>query len=88
MFLGQSLVVGSVSAPEDFARDDNTLSTPAKAFDRIPHYDLSVAVSIGLRIIEEVHTGIVGGRHALDCDLLANLATVRHPCTQGQLAQF
>ena len=82
MLLRQSFVVGSVAAPEDFARDDNTLSTPTQAFDRIPHHDLSVSMSIGLCIIEEIYASIMGGGHALDRNLFADLAAVGDPCAQ------
>src|SRR6266566_3926040 len=77
----QTLVVGSVSTPEDLAGDDDTLSSPTQVFDRVPHNRLSIPVSIGLGIIEEVHASIVGGRHTLDRHLFADLATVRDPCT-------
>src|SRR5439155_492268 len=59
MLLRQSLVVGSVSAPEDLAGDDDALSAPAQAFDRVPHYRLSITMSVGLGIIEEIHASIV-----------------------------
>jgi len=80
MFLGQSFVVGSVSAPENLAGDDDTLSAPAQTLERVPHHNLGIAMSISFGIIEEVHPSIVGGRHALDRHLFADLAPVRDPC--------
>jgi hypothetical protein len=81
MLLRQSLIVGSISAPEDLARNDDALSLPAQAFDRVPHDRLGIAVSVGFGIIEEVHSGVVGGGHAFDGDLFADLAAVSDPCT-------
>ena len=88
MLLRQSLVVGSISAPEHFARDDDALSSPAQALDRIPHYSLPIAMSVSLSIIEEVHPSIVGGGHTLDCDLLSNLPPISDPGTQREFAEL
>src|SRR6266700_1098117 len=86
-FRVQSLFVGSVCAPEDFAGDDDALSLLTQAFDRVPHNRLSIPVSIGLGIIEEVHASIVSSRHTLDCNLLTHLPTISHPGTQREFAQ-
>src|SRR6266568_441221 len=83
----QSLVVGSVSTPEDLAGDDDTLSAPAQTLERVPHHNLGIAMSISFGIIEEVHPSIVGGRHTLDCNLLTHLPTISHPGTQREFAQ-
>src|SRR6266550_7129129 len=83
----QTLVVGSVSTPEDLAGDDDTLSSPTQVFDRVPHNRLSIPVSVGLGIIEEVHASIVSSRHTLDCNLLTHLPTISHPGTQREFAQ-
>src|SRR5712664_2245911 len=88
MLLGQSLVVGSVPTPEDLARDDDALSTPAQPFDRIPHDRLGVAVSVGLRIIEEVHASVMSSGHTLDCNLLSDLPAIGDPGAQREFAQF
>src|SRR6266581_3108089 len=88
MFLGQSLVVGSVSTPEDLARDDYALSAPAQVFDRVPHYRLSITMSVGLGIIEEVHPSIVSSRHTLDRNLLTHLPTISDPGAQRELTEF
>src|SRR5438552_7742424 len=84
----QSLVVGSISAPEDFAGDDDTLSAPAQALDRIPHHSLRIAMSVGFGIIEEIHASIVSSRHTLDCDFLADLPTVGDPGAQREFAEL
>src|SRR5207245_11440863 len=83
----QSLVIGSISAPEDFAGDDDTLSAPAQPLDRIPHHSLRIATSIGLCIIKEVHPFIMGVRHTLDCDHLDDLLTVPDPGPHRECAE-
>src|SRR5207302_5798081 len=88
MLLRQSLVVGSVSTPEDLAGDDDALSAPAQSFDRIPHDRLSITVSVSLGIIEEIHASIVSNRHALDCNLLTHLPTISDPGAQRELTKF
>ena len=45
-------------------------------------------MSISLGIVEEVHTSIIRPRHALDGDLFADLATIRDPGAERQLAQL
>src|SRR5439155_27035970 len=88
MLLRQSLVVGSVSTPEDLAGDDDALSAPAQSFDRIPHYRLSITMSVSLGIIEEIHASIVSSRHTLDCDFLADLPTVGDTGAQREFAEL
>src|SRR5437870_8205156 len=88
MFLGQSLVVGSVSPPEDFAGDDDALSSPTQPFDRVPHNRLSIPVSVSLGIIEEIHASIVSSRHTLDCNLLTHLPTISDPSAQREFTEF
>ena len=88
MLLRQSLVVGSISTPENLAGDHYALSPPTQAFDRVPHYRLRIAVSVGLGIIEEIDASIVGSGHTLDGDLLPDLPTISDPGTQREFAQL
>src|SRR5207245_11702203 len=88
MLLRQSLVVGSVSTPEDLAGDDDALSAPAQSFDRLPDYRLSITMSVSLGIIEEIHASIVSSRHTLDCNLLTHLPTISDQGTQREFTEF
>src|SRR6266705_1147244 len=88
MLLRQSLVIGSVSTPEDLAGDDDALSAPAQAFDRIPHYRLRITMSVSLGIIKEIHASIVSSRHTLDCNILTHLPTISDPGAQREFTEF
>src|SRR2546425_10684268 len=82
VFARQPLVVWSIASPEDFARDNYALPGPPELLENVPHYNLGLPVSVGLRAVEEIYTHIVCDRHALYCDFFADLSTVGHPRTE------
>src|SRR2546427_8703165 len=56
VFPRQTFVVGSVASPEDFARDNYALPRPSQFLENVPHDNLGLAVSVGLRAVEEIDT--------------------------------
>src|SRR5712692_5785401 len=56
----QTLVVWSFASPEDLARNNQVLATPAQFLDHVPHYRLCVSIRVGLCIVEEVDPSVVG----------------------------
>src|SRR2546427_4054943 len=82
VFARQALVVWPVASPEDFAGDNYALPWPSELLENVPHDNLGLPVSVGLRAVEEIDTHIVCNGHALDCDFFADLSTVGHPGTE------
>lgn len=49
--------------------DDQIITLPAKLPDGLTHYDLRLSGRINLSTVKEVHSGIIGGLHALESAL-------------------
>src|SRR3989442_9324682 len=59
VFARQAFVVWSVASPEDFARDNYVLPGPSQFLEHVPHDNLRLPVSVGLRPVEEIDTHII-----------------------------
>ena len=80
---GQAAVVDRVvaegAAPVDLGRDDQVVALPAEFFDGVAHHDLGLAACVGLGAVEEVDARVVGRFHAVEGDLVADVAAVGDP---------
>jgi hypothetical protein len=50
-----------------------------RLLDHVTHYDFSVSLSIGFRVVEEVDPGVVCGGHAFLGDVFAYLPAISDP---------
>ncbi|MTV24215.1 serine/threonine protein kinase [Nitriliruptoraceae bacterium ZYF776] len=61
---------------------------PAELADGLAHDPLGLAARVGLRVVEEVDAGVVGGGHAVDGLAHVELRLEGHPRPEGQHADL
>jgi hypothetical protein len=88
MFAAQTLLIGPVAAPKNFARNDESIAWPPFLFQNITHHDFSSTFGVGFGVIEEIGSAVVGDGHQFLGRFIANLLRECDPRAERKLAQL
>lgn len=83
MLPGESLIVGTLTAPEDLSGNDDVRAFPAEFTDGLSHDLLGTAVGVDFGVVEEVDAVVTAtleeGLGFFDVELVAEA----YPCSVG-----
>ena len=82
------LVRPVVESPVELGRDDVRRTPPAQLPERVAHDRLRLSLRVDLGVVEEIHAGVVRGRHAFAGEVGVHLVAVGDPGSERKFAHL